>query len=155
MAPMMDAPKPKNDSEYFDRLSMSIFTAGLNWRVVDKKWPSFKKAFLGFNPLKVAKMSESQVRSLMKDTGIVRNERKIRATVENAKTMLELSKEFGSFGSYVDSFGKNEDALQSELQERFRHLGPSTARTFLWMVGYPLTPTREERAWMKGHHAGR
>jgi DNA-3-methyladenine glycosylase I len=154
MAPMMDAPKPKNDSEYFDRLSMSMFTAGLNWRVVDNKWPNFKKAFQGFNPSKVAKMSESQVKSLMKDTGIVRNERKIRATVENAKAVLEMVKEFGSFRAYLDSFGKKEDALQRELQERFRHIGPSSARTFLWMVGYPLTPTQEEKAWMKGHHAG-
>ena len=153
MAPMMDAEKPKSDSGYFDRMSMAIFTAGLNWRVVDKKWPNFRRAFLGFSPSKVAKMSGTQVRALMRDTGIVRNERKILATVENAKKVLELEKDFGSFGAYIDSFGKKEDALQKELQARFRHLGPSTARTFLWMVGYPLAPTKEEHAWMKGHHS--
>lgn len=150
---MMDAEKPRDDAGYFERMSKAMFTAGLNWSVVDKKWPNFRKAFLGFSPTKVSKISNSQVLSLMKDTGIVRNERKIRATVENAKQVLGLENEFGSFGAYIDSFGKKEDALQKELQERFHHLGPSTARTFLWMVGYPLTPTQEERAWMKGHHA--
>lgn len=153
MAPMMDAEKPKNDSEYFDRMSMAMFTAGLNWGVVDKKWPNFRKAFKGFNPGKVAHMSEKDVRNLMKDSGIVRNERKIRAAVENAKAVLELEKEFGSVGAFIESFGKKEDALQKELQSRFHHLGPSTARTFLWMVGYRLTPTAEEKAWMKGHHS--
>jgi DNA-3-methyladenine glycosylase I len=149
---MMDAEKPKDDAGYFDRMTMAIFTAGLNWRVVEKKWPNFRKAFMGFSPEKVAKMSEAQIRTLMRDTGIVRNERKIRATVENAKTVMALEKEFGSVRSFIDSFGKREQALQDELQARFKHLGPSTARTFLWMIGHPLTPTKEERAWMKGHH---
>lgn len=100
-------------------------------------------------------MSGTQVRALMGDAGIVRNERKIAATVEDARQVLELEKTFGSFGAYIDSFGKKEeDALQKDLQTRFRHLGPSTARTFLWMVGYHLTPTKEERTWMEGHHGG-
>jgi len=152
MAPMLDAERPKNDSGYFDRMSMAIFTAGLNWRVVDKKWPNFRKAFLEFDPTRVARMSENQIKALMNNEGIVRNERKIRATVENAKVVLALEKEFGSVSSFINSFGKKEDKLQEELQARFHHLGPSTARTFLWMVGYRLTPTKEERAWMEGHH---
>jgi len=100
MAPMMDDEQPKNDSGYFDRMSMAIFTAGLNWSVVGKKWPNFRKAFSGFEPSKVARISERQIQSLMKDEGIVRNERRIRATVENAKAILAVQKEFGS----VDSF---------------------------------------------------
>lgn len=151
----MDAEKPANDSEYLDRMSMAVFTAGLNWRVIDKKWANFRRAFQGFSPAKVAKMSESQVLALTKDSGIVRNERKIRATVENAKVVVELEREFGSVSQFIESFGKKEEALQKDLQARFHHIGPSTARTFLWMVGYPLTPTKEERAWMKGRHGDR
>ena len=151
----MDAERPANDSEYLDRMTMAVFTAGLNWRIVDRKWRNFQRAFLGFSPAKVAKMSESEVRALMKNQGIVRNERKIRATVENAKVVLGLEKEFGSVSGFIASFGKKEEALQKDLQAIFHHLGPSTARTFLWMVGYPLTPTKEERTWMKGHRSGR
>jgi len=142
---------PKGDDEYFDRLSKTIFTAGLNWSMVEKKWPNFRRAFHGFSPTKVAKMTEEDVRALMKDTGIVRNEKKIRATVNNAKTILSLQKEYGSVKGYIESFGKDEMELQNDVQERFEHVGPSTARMFLWSSGCDLTPTKEEKAWMKGH----
>jgi DNA-3-methyladenine glycosylase I len=87
----------------------------------------------------------------MENPGIVRNEKKIRATVENAKTILNLEKEYGSVKAYLDTFGKREGKLLEDLQYKFKHMGPSTARTFLWAVGYSLTPTKEEKQWMKGH----
>jgi DNA-3-methyladenine glycosylase I len=151
MAPTPDASPPKDDSDYFGRLSKAIFTAGLNWSVIEKKWPGFEKAFADFSPEKVSKMSEARIRALTKDPRIVRNERKIRATVENARAVISLQKEYGSFEEYVHSFGRQEERLQEDLQNRFKHLGPSTARSFLWMVGYHLTPTKEEKMWMKGH----
>ena len=142
---------PKGDAGYFDRMSRAIFTAGLNWRMVEKKWPSFRKAFGGFSPTRVAKLGERDVQTLMKDTGIVRNEKKIRATIENARTIQDLQKEYGSVKGYIDSFGKKEKLVLEDLQRRFKFMGPSTARMYLWMVGYPLTPTKEEKMWMKGH----
>lgn len=153
--PGRNAKKPESDAEYFDRLSKTIFTAGLNWDMVEKKWPNFRKAFDGFAPSKVARMKESDVRALMKDTGIVRNEKKIRATVENAKTILELQRKYGSVKAYIDSFGKKEAELQKDVQVRFPHVGPSTARMFLWSAGCELTPTKEEKEWMMGHHEKR
>jgi DNA-3-methyladenine glycosylase I len=152
MPPARKVAAPKNDSEYLDRLSKAVFTAGLNWRMVENKWPDFRKAFARFSPARVSKLSEREIRALMKNSGIVRNEKKIRATVQNARTVLELEKEYDSVKGYIDSFGKKEIELQKDLQERFEHVGPSTARTFLWMAGYPLTPTKEEKMWMKGHH---
>jgi DNA-3-methyladenine glycosylase I len=152
LLPGWDVKPPKNDQEYFDRMSKAIFTAGLNWKMVENKWANFHRAFADFSPEKVAKLTEKDVKALMSDTGIVRNEKKIRATIMNAQSILALEKEFGSVREYLDSFGKKEDALQKDLQERFKHVGPSTARTFLWSVGHPLTPTKEEKAWMKGHH---
>jgi 3-methyladenine DNA glycosylase Tag len=143
---------PKDDSEYFERMTKTIFTAGLSWKMVEKKWPSFRTAFSGFSLGKVARFSEKNVGGLLKDEGIVRNERKIRATVHNAGQFLRLGKEFGSFRVYLDSFDRDEGRLQLDLQERFQHVGPSTARMFLWSVGYPLTPNREEKKWMAGHH---
>jgi 3-methyladenine DNA glycosylase Tag len=142
---------PKDDQGYFDRMSKTIFTAGLNWRMVENKWDNFQRAFADFAPAKVAELTEKDVKALMKDTGIVRNERKIRATIQNAQAVLAIEKEFGSVREYLDSFGKKEEALQKDLQLRFKHLGPSTGRMFLWSVGHPLTPNREEKKWMKGH----
>src|SRR5713101_6163762 len=89
MAPSWKAAAPKDDQGYFDLMSRAIFTAGLNWRMVEKKWPNFRKAFAGFSPRKVANLSERDVKSLMGNAGIVRNEKKIRATIENAKTILD------------------------------------------------------------------
>jgi len=142
---------PKDDQGYFDLMSRAIFTAGLNWRMIEKKWPDFQRAFRDFTPEKVARLSERDISALMKDPGIVRNEKKIRATVENAKTILDLAKEHGSIKGYISGFGKREGKLLEDLQYKFKHVGPSTARTFLWSVGYPLSPTAEEKRWMKGH----
>ena len=142
---------PKDDGEYFERMTKSLFTAGLNWSVVDNKWPSFHKAFADFSLIKVARFSEKDMRALLNNAGIVRNEKKIRATVYNAGEFLKLQKEFGTFRKYLDSFGKEEERLMTDLQEKFQHLGVSTARTFLWSAGYPLTPNREEKKWMSGH----
>lgn len=151
MAPAWSSTPPRDDTDYFDRMSKAIFTAGLNWKMVENKWPAFRKAFSGFSPAKVSRLTEKDVAALMKNQGIVRNEKKIRATVENAKAILAIEKEFGSVKGYIDSFGGREANLLKELQERFSHVGPSTARMFLWTVHYPLTPTKEEKMWMKGH----
>jgi DNA-3-methyladenine glycosylase I len=148
MPPGWKVTPPKDDSEYFERMSRSLFTAGLNWSVVEKKWPNFRKAFSAFSPQKVSRMTEKDVKTLMGDTGIVRNERKIRATVHNAGEVVKLEKEFGSFKGYIGSFGKDEAKLLEDLQKRFKHVGGSTARTFLWSVGYNLTPTPEEKEWL-------
>src|SRR5947208_16971028 len=94
----------------------AIFSAGLNWRMVEKKWPHFRKAFRDFSPEKVARLSERDIRALMEDSGIVRNEKKIRATVENARTILDLAKEHGSMKLYVAVFGKREGTLLEGLQ---------------------------------------
>jgi len=151
MAPSSNATPPKDDQGYLDLMSRAIFTAGLNWSMVEKKWPNFRKALADFSPKTVANLSERDVKSLLQNPGIVRNEKKIRATIENAKTILDLETKHGSVKAYLDSFGKREGKLLEDLQYKFRHMGPSTARVFLWMVDYPLTPTKEERRWMTGH----
>ncbi|HLE65293.1 MAG TPA: DNA-3-methyladenine glycosylase I [Candidatus Bathyarchaeia archaeon] len=151
MSPAWKITKPKNDAGYFERMTKSVFNAGLTWTVVEKKWPNFRRSFTEFSPLKVARFSEKDIKALMKNEGIVRNEKKIRATVHNAGQFLKLEKEFGSFPAYLESFGKDEERLQTDLQERFQHVGPSTARTFLWAVDYKLTPNAEEKKWMAAH----
>ena len=143
--------KPSNDAEYLERMSRCIFTAGLNWKVVGKKWPDFLKAFEEFKPERVARFSGSDTKRLMSDQGIVRNERKIGATINNAEEFIRVKKEFGSFREYLDSFGSDEKRLQNNLQSRFHHLGPSTARMFLWSVGYDLTPNAAEKKWTAEH----
>jgi DNA-3-methyladenine glycosylase I len=142
---------PRSDEEYFERMTKAIFRAGLNRTVIEKKWPNFRRAFVDFSLQNVSNYSGRDVRTLMEDSGIVRNERKIAATVYNAGEFLELQKEFGSFKKYMDSFGSDEKRLQNDLQERFQQLGASTARMFLWSIGYPLTPNPQEEKWLASH----
>ena len=139
---------PKTDDEYFERMTKTLFQAGLNWQVIENKWPNFEKAFANFSIPKVSKFGERQVASLMNNEGIVRNEKKIRSTIYNAQQSIAIEKEFGSFKDYFKSFGKNHDKLLEDLQSRFEHLGPSSSRTFLWMTGVKLEPTAEERQWI-------
>ena len=146
--PPENVTKPKNDDEYFERMTKTLFQAGLNWQVIENKWPNFEKAFAGFSIPKASKFGEKQVASLMTNEGIVRNEKKIRSTIYNAQQSIAIEKEFGSFKEYFSSFGKNHDKLMEDLQARFKHLGPSSSRTFLWMTGVKLEPTAEEKQWM-------
>jgi 3-methyladenine DNA glycosylase Tag len=129
-------------------MTKTIFQAGLNWKMIENKWPNFTKAFAKFSIPKVAKFSDGKIAELLDDSRIVRNENKIRSTIYNAQQALAVEKEFGSFKEYFGSFGKDHDGLMKDLQTRFHHLGPSSARTFLWMSGVKLTPTAEERKWI-------
>jgi DNA-3-methyladenine glycosylase I len=148
MPPSEKIPLPKNDDEYFGQMTKAIFQAGLNWKMIDNKWPNFEKAFSKFSIAKVAKFGDSQIALLMKNEGIVRNEGKIRSTIYNAQQAVLIEKDFGSFKEYIRSFGKNHDKLSEDLQSRFHHMGASSARTFLWMAGVKLEPTAEEKTWM-------
>ena len=88
---------PSNDEEYFENLSRIIFQAGLNWRVIDQKWHTIKKAFLNFNIEKIARFTDADVQRLMKDAEIIRNKGKINAIIYNAKGFKAIKKQFGSF----------------------------------------------------------
>ena len=63
--PGWEAVPPKNDQGYLDLMSRAIFTAGLKWSMVEKKWPHFRKAFRDFSREKVARLSERDIRTLM------------------------------------------------------------------------------------------
>lgn len=86
-----------DDNELFCRLVMEINQAGLSWETILKKETSFRKAYSDFNIKKVANYTEKDRERLLTDTGITRNRLKINATIENAKTILALQKEFSSF----------------------------------------------------------
>lgn len=93
-----------SDRKLFEFLVLEAFQAGLSWRTVLYKRENFRKAFAGFNPLKVAKYGKAQIQNLMKNEGIIRNQLKILGTIENARQFLKVQKEFGSFAKYQWSF---------------------------------------------------
>src|SRR5579863_9867052 len=94
--------RPKDDNDYFERMSRVIFMAGLNWRVLDKKWPGIKQAFDNFDINKVALYQEFKIEELLMNPEIIRNLSKTRAIVSNAKEIQNLKKEYGSFNKYLE-----------------------------------------------------
>ena len=86
--------RPSTDIEYFSNLTRCIFQAGLNWRMISNKWPYFEKAFENFDIEKIAKYGLNDQERLEKDTGIVRNKKKIMAAIENAKEFINIKKEY-------------------------------------------------------------
>jgi 3-methyladenine DNA glycosylase Tag len=133
---------PPNDDAYFENMSRVIFLAGLSWKMINEKWPNFKKAFKNFSIDEVAKLGEEDVERLMGDKSIVRNRAKIIATINNAKQFQNIRKEYGSFRSYLDSLDKSSNyaLVIKELGKKFARMGPSSARIFLYSVGEDIRP---------------
>ena len=93
-----------DDSKLFEFLVLDAMQAGLSWRTVLNKRENFRKAFRQFDPEKVARFGKHDIERLMNDAGIIRNRLKIESTVANAKAMIKVRKEFGSFDSYIWGF---------------------------------------------------
>ena len=129
--------RPASDDVYFENMTRVIFLAGLGWKMIDKKWSNFKKAFKNFSVVEVARFDEKEIKRLMSDAGIVRNQAKIIAAINNAKQLLNIRKEHGSFRSYLDKLDKSNNyaLVIKELSKKFSRLGPSSARIFLYSVG--------------------
>ena len=93
-----------DDSLHFEFIVLDSFQAGLSWSTILNKRENFRKAFDGFNALKISRYSEKKIERLLKDEGIIRNRLKILATIGNAKAFLKIQKEFGSFDKYIWQF---------------------------------------------------
>lgn len=93
-----------NDEKLFEMLVLESFQAGLSWECILNKREAFKEAFDGFDVVSVAEFDESKCLSLAENQGIVRNKRKIKASITNAKIFIAIQKEFGSFDKYIWSF---------------------------------------------------
>jgi DNA-3-methyladenine glycosylase I len=114
-----------NERKHFEFLILETMQAGLSWYIILKKRENFRKAFDGFDPERVARYNERKIESLLKDSGIVRNQLKIRASVHNAKCFLEVQKEFGSFDAYLWRFVNGKPVMNRWT--RLSQLPPSTA----------------------------
>ena len=139
--------RPKNLAGYLDSMTMRVFEAGMSWKVVDAKWSGIHEAFHGFDPEWVADMSPSDLDRLANDPRVIRNRRKIDATVANARAMLDLDKTHGGFRRYLESFS-DYAALSEDLQRQFHFLGESGVWNFLWSVDEPVPPYHE---WAATH----
>lgn len=119
-------------SDYFEAITAAVFQSGLSAQVVQAKWSGFEEAFSGFDPRVVAGFTPEDVDRLVSDPSIIRNRRKIEATIHNANRILDLDQDNG-FGKWLDSFG-NDEARNECMRTEFSFLGPSGISTFFHMV---------------------
>lgn len=93
-----------DDKKHFEFLTLESAQAGLSWLTILKKRENYRIAFDKFDPVKVSRYDKKKIEELLNDSGIIRNRRKIEASVNNANKFLEIQDEFGSFDKYIWEF---------------------------------------------------
>ena len=144
-----------DDNLMFEFLTLEGAQAGLSWYIVLRKRDTYRQAFAGFDPAKVARYGQRQIASLLKNAGIIRNRAKILAAINNAGKFLDVQEEFGSFDAYVWRFvgGRpidhaiaspaeipaktaESDAMSKELTRcGFKFVGSTICYAFMQAVG--------------------
>lgn len=144
-----------DDNKLFEFMVLDAFQAGLSWKTILHKRENFRAAFGGFQPGIIAHYDEIKIQGLLTDTGIVRNNLKIRATISNARAFLELQEKYGSFDKYIWQFtggapivnrwtslselpvsSKESDLMSKALKkEGFRFVGSTICYAFMQAAG--------------------
>lgn len=138
---------PNVPADYLNIISRAVFSAGLSWAFVDGKWDGFEAAFEGFDPVKVAAYDDVAIDRLTADPRLYASRKKMAATVENARALLAIEREFGSIRTWLDTFKTYADATR-DVSKRFKYLSKTFgAYYFLYISGArtPDFPTFE--AW--------
>jgi DNA-3-methyladenine glycosylase I len=129
----------ESDDELFERLMFEINQAGLNWILILKKQHNFRKAFDNYKIEEVAKYGEKEFQRLMNDQGIIRNKLKINAAIENAKFILKIREETGSFRKWLDIQSEKTGSLEEWtklFRKNFKFTGGEIVNEFLMSTGY-------------------
>jgi DNA-3-methyladenine glycosylase I len=113
-----------DDRVLFEFLVLEGAQAGLSWITILRKRPAYRKAFDGFDPVKVARFDARRVARLLADPGIVRNRLKIESAIKNARAFLKVQEELGSFAKYQWGFVEGRP-----IQNRFASMKEVPART--------------------------
>lgn len=141
----------RSSRRLWEKLALDGFQAGLSWRTILRKRAAFRRAFAGFDPTRVARFTERDVRRLLRDPGIVRSRAKIVATIDGARAMLAMERAGLPFAKFVWGYvggaprrgtgrpidrNRTSTALSAELRRRgFRFVGPVIVYAWMQAVG--------------------
>ena len=145
------------DNRLFEKICLEGFQSGLSWLTVLRKRARFREVFFGFDIDRVAEMGEADIERLLGDAGIIRHRGKITSTINNARHVKEVQREFGSFAAYIWQFEPHPSArpdrlthealkamaeteasraLSKDLRKRgFSFVGPTTCYAFMQAMG--------------------
>jgi 3-methyladenine DNA glycosylase Tag len=138
-------PQPKStaalrrvsDSACLEEMTKCIFRAGFVWRVIENKWEGFQHAFDEFDVTDCSLLGDEDLERLAQDTSIVRNASKIATVPKNARFVLDVREEHGSFARYLANWPTADFVgLWADLKGRGARLGGQTGRYFLRSIGY-------------------
>jgi DNA-3-methyladenine glycosylase I len=125
-----------DDHRLFELLSLEGAQAGLSWLTILRKRDGYRRAFAGFDPAAVACFGPGDVERLLADPGIVRHRGKIESTIDNARAVLAVQEEHGSFAGFVGGAPRDPRALSRALKQAgFRFVGPTTCESFMEAAG--------------------
>ena len=131
--------KIDSDNELFGRLILEINQAGLSWTTILNKQENFRIEFSNYEIKKIANYDEFKINRLLSNSGIVRNKLKINAVIFNAKKILELQREYGSFKSWLELIHDSNLSLNNWVilfKKIFKFTGGEITREFLTSTGY-------------------
>lgn len=160
-----------DDRKLFEMLVLEGAQAGLSWLTILKRREAYRRAFAGFDPVKVAAFGPERLEALALDPGIVRNRLKIASAVANARAFLEVCRESGSFDAHLWSFVDGRprvnaweragqvpattpeaQALSKDLRRRgFTFVGPTIIYAFMQAVG--MVDDHLADCWRRGARA--
>jgi len=124
------------DDRVLAEMARRVFCAGFVWSVIDKKWPGFEEAFLGFNPKRLLFQPAEFWEKLTQDTRIVRNPTSIRSVRENAKFVTDIAAEHGSFGKFLAAWPADDQiGLLEVFAKRGSRLGGFSGQYLLRFLG--------------------
>lgn len=127
----------EDDNELFGRLILEINQAGLSWTTILKKEGSFRKAYHQFSIRKIAAYGETDRARLLNDAGIIRNRLKVDAAIYNARVVLQLQQQFGSFRQWIEHHHPlTKEEWVKLFKKHFRFTGGEIVNEFLMSTGY-------------------
>lgn len=150
--------QPKyNDQKILELLILEMFQAGLSWEIILNKREHFAKAFDNYDIWKIINYKEDAITKLLNNKNIVRNRRKINATINNSKIFLSIQKEWNSFANYIWHFTNNQiiyetnkthsklsDLISKDLKSRgMKFVGTIIIYSFLQAVGIIYSHDKE------------
>lgn len=126
-----------DDNQLFGRLLLEINQAGLNWTLILNKRAAFARAYADFDIARVAAFDQADIQRLLADSGIVRNRLKIQAAIRNAREILRIQEEYGSFKNWLAAHHPQSKADWVKLfKSRFTFVGGEIVGEFLMSTGY-------------------